>query len=66
MRSAQSSFILEFDRRDEPFAGPLAGRIEHVLSGKAAEFASAAEMLAFIDRILSPGHSPQSNLGAVE
>jgi hypothetical protein len=41
----------------------LRGRVEHVLSGQAAHFETLAELLTFIDRVLTalhatPGETP--------
>lgn len=52
---AERSFVVQFRagpavRRD----GPWAGRIEHVVSGRAARFDSRAAMCEFIAVVLAP------------
>jgi hypothetical protein len=48
----ERSFVVQFV--DDPNSHPYrrAGRIEHVVSGRSAHFASVAELLTIIDRIL--------------
>jgi hypothetical protein len=46
----EGAFVVEF-RLD---AG-LTGRVEHIVSGRAARFASEGELLAFVRTVLAPG-----------
>ncbi|HVO25173.1 MAG TPA: hypothetical protein VMW56_16250 [Candidatus Margulisiibacteriota bacterium] len=50
----ERAFVVEF-RRGHARAleeGPLSGRVEHVVSGKAARFESAGELLDFVRNVL--------------
>jgi hypothetical protein len=50
--SVHRSFVVQF--RQEPGASRrrFSGRVEHVTSGRATRFASAKELLAFLERVL--------------
>jgi hypothetical protein len=49
--SAHGAFVVHF-RPDMAAGGAVSGRIEHVVSGKAARFNSVEDLLAFVDRVL--------------
>lgn len=53
-------YVLRLHRDSLPQQGQLFGRIEHVASGDATDFASAAELLDWLAR-----HAPQENDGAL-
>lgn len=56
--SPDHAFVVQF-RSDTTVAyGCYAGRIEHVVSGQAAHFASLEELLAFIGRALATVRAP--------
>ena len=47
------AFVVEFSDRDGEAGGSLlSGRVEHVISGRAARFASAGELLEFVQGVL--------------
>jgi len=55
---AQRAFLVQVHAEAEVAQGRLAGRVEHVVSGQATHFASLAELLAFMARVLPPGRCP--------
>jgi hypothetical protein len=46
------AFVVEFSGGAAARDGGLSGRVEHVLSGQAARFASAGELLEFVQGVL--------------
>ncbi len=50
--SVHRSFVVQFAARTNIAAGCCVGRVEHIVSGQATRFASQAELLAFIARVL--------------
>ncbi len=50
--SVHRSFVVQFAARTHIAAGCCVGRVEHIVSGQATRFASQAELLAFIARVL--------------
>ncbi len=50
------AFVVEFNASTGENTG-LSGRVEHVVSGRAARFASAGELLEFVQGILQ-GEQP--------
>ena len=48
-----AAFVVQFGAHSDPAGGRAGGRVEHVLSGRTAHFASVADLLAFISRILA-------------
>lgn len=52
------AFIVHFRRNSDVARSQLAGRVEHLVSGQAAHFDNLAELLAFIQRILSRQRAP--------
>jgi len=55
MISIGRAFVLHLDEDADPASGLLRGRAEHVVSGRAGHFATLAELLAFLDRVLRDG-----------
>ena len=50
------AFVVEFsDRAAEAGGDRLSGRVEHVISGRATRFASAGELLEFVQVVLRSG-----------
>jgi hypothetical protein len=45
-------FVIQFDTHTDVVCGHLAGRVEHVVSGQAADFQSPETRLGFIARVL--------------
>ena len=50
--SPQRAFVIQFHADTEFGAGPVSGRVEHVVSGQATAFSSLEALLAFIARVL--------------
>lgn len=48
----QHAFVVQFAAAATLKDAALAGRVEHIVSGQAIQFQSAAELLAFVTRIL--------------
>jgi hypothetical protein len=46
------AFVVQFGRETALDTGRMAGRVEHVVSGKAARFQSLDELLAFMREVL--------------
>jgi hypothetical protein len=46
------AFVVQFYTHTDVARGHLAGRVEHVVSGQAADFQSLETLLAFIARVL--------------
>jgi hypothetical protein len=56
--SVHCAFVVHFRVNSDVSLGRLAGRVEHVVSGQSAHFASLEELLAFIARMLATGRAP--------
>jgi hypothetical protein len=56
--SVHRAFVVHFRVNSDVAQGRLAGRVEHVVSGQSAHFASVEELLAFIARVLATGRAP--------
>jgi len=56
--SVHWAFVVHFRVNSDVTQGRLAGRVEHVVSGQSAHFASLEELLAFIARVLVTGRAP--------
>jgi len=59
----QRAFVVQVHATAAVAQGHLAGRVEHVLSGKAVHFQTVDDLLAFIARVLTqleaiPGEPP--------
>ena len=46
------AFVVQFGRETAVDTGRLAGRVEHVVSGKVARFQSLDELVAFMTEVL--------------
>ena len=46
------AFVVQFGRETDLDTGRLAGRVEHVVSGKGARFQSLDELVAFMTEVL--------------
>ena len=53
--SVHCAFVVHFRENNDVAHGQMSGRVEHVVSGQSAHFASLEELLAFIARVLAPG-----------
>ena len=51
--SPYRAFVVQFRAETEVKRGRYAGRVEHVVSGRATHFASLEELLAFIGQVLA-------------
>ena len=51
--SVTRAFVVQFRADTAVEQGPLAGRVEHVVSGQATDFQSLETLLTFIARVLS-------------
>ena len=56
--SVHHAFVVHFRTSTDIARGQIAGRVEHVISGQAAHFASLEELLAFIARVLTTVRAP--------
>jgi hypothetical protein len=60
---AQRAFLVQVHAEVELAQGRLAGRVEHVASGRAIHFASPEELMAFmagtLTTVLPPGAGPE-------
>jgi hypothetical protein len=50
--SPKRAFVIQFHADTELGAGPVSGRVEHVVSGQTMAFPSLEVLLAFMDRVL--------------
>jgi hypothetical protein len=50
--SVHRTFVVQFRAEIEEAPGLFAGRVEHVVSGQAAQFRSLEEWLVFVRRVL--------------
>ena len=48
----EAAFVLQLEPASGSMGRAMAGRVEHVVSGRATRFGSSAELLAFIRRTL--------------
>ena len=56
--SVHCEFVVHFRTSTDIAQGQIAGRVEHVVSGRATHFASSEELLAFIARVLTTVRAP--------
>jgi len=56
--SVHHAFVVHFRVNSDVAQGRMAGRVEHVVSGQAAHFATLDELLAFIARVLAEVRAP--------
>ena len=47
------AFVLKFRSDAEPGAGPFEGRVEHVASGRSAQFRTPEELRAIVAQLLA-------------
>lgn len=48
----EGAFVVQVRTDPSVASQPLAGRVEHIVSGQARRFESAAELLAFMEEVL--------------
>jgi hypothetical protein len=53
--SVTRAFVVQFDTDTDPARWHFAGRVEHVVSGKATPFHSLEALLAFVAQLLAAG-----------
>ncbi|MBI3300716.1 MAG: hypothetical protein HYZ72_01350 [Deltaproteobacteria bacterium] len=53
---AERAFVVQFYAGEEPSEGDVAGRVEHVVSGRATHFHSPEELLGFMAHVLHARH----------
>ena len=46
------AFVVQFSRETKLARGAFSGRVEHISSGRRAQFASTAELIAVLGRLL--------------
>jgi hypothetical protein len=56
--SPYRAFVVQFRAETDVEQGRYTGRVEHVVSGQSAHFASLEELLAFIARVLAAVRGP--------
>jgi hypothetical protein len=56
--SVHHAFVVHFRVDSEVALGRVAGRVEHVASGRSTHFASLEELLAFMGRVLATVRAP--------
>jgi hypothetical protein len=49
---AWKAFVVQFSRDTGDLSGPCSGRVEHLSSGRRAQFHSPEELLAILGRLL--------------
>jgi hypothetical protein len=47
------AFVLQFTADADPETGPFEGRVEHVASGRAAQFHTPEELQTFVAQVLA-------------
>jgi hypothetical protein len=57
----EAAFVLQLRTDADPASGTLAGRVEHVVSGRATRFGSIGELLAFVGRELRRHLNPRKD-----
>ena len=56
--SVHWAFVVHLRTNSDVFHGPIAGRVEHVVSGQSIHFDSLEELLAFLDQVLANVRAP--------
>jgi hypothetical protein len=56
--SVHWAFVVHFRTNSDILHGPIAGRVEHVVSGQSTHFESLEELLAFMARVLASVRAP--------
>ena len=51
--SVHCSFVVQFRTASDVRHGSCDGRVEHISSGQIADFSSVADLLTFIERVLT-------------
>ena len=51
--SVHWAFVVHFRTSSDVLRGPIAGRVEHVVSGQSVHFDSLEELLGFMARVLA-------------
>ena len=62
--SVHRAFVVQFQADTAVEQGHLAGRVEHVVSGQAADFQSLETLLAFIAQVLREARDRAADYGA--
>jgi hypothetical protein len=62
--SVHRAFVVQFQADTAVEQGHLAGRVEHVVSGQAADFQSLETLLAFIAQVLREARDRAADHGA--
>lgn len=57
------AFVVQFPDNADPQAGAFEGRIEHVSSGRVAQFAALDDLRAFVTEVLKEVRSKNSAAG---
>jgi hypothetical protein len=60
---AERAFVVQLRAQPDPAGNLIAGRAEHIASGAAARFTSAADLIAFIAQVLAPPRSVERKGG---
>ena len=61
--SPARAFVVQFREQTVGTGTPFAGRVEHMISGRAARFESSEELLTFFVRVLSAMQTTLSEEG---
>jgi hypothetical protein len=56
--SVHRAFVVHFRENNDVAHRQMSGRVEHVVSGQSAHFASLEDLLAFIAQVLAPVRGP--------
>ncbi len=56
------AFVVQFREGTDLAQGPVTGRVEHVVSGRATRFQSLEELWVFIARVLASVGTPPSEV----
>ena len=56
--SVHWAFVVHLRTNSDVLHGPIAGLVEHVVSGQSIHFDSLEELLAFIDQVLANVRAP--------
>jgi hypothetical protein len=56
---AWKAFVVQFSRETSPGGGVVAGRVEHISSGRRARFATRDELLTVLGNLLDDLGEPQ-------
>lgn len=56
---SERAFVVHFRSRSEAGGELFVGRVEHIATGVAGRFASTAELVGFVKRVLEPNEGEQ-------